>query len=57
LKPSAADAYNELGEVALREGDPKGAIASFEKAAELDPKQAAYRLNLDAVRRSVGEKP
>jgi Flp pilus assembly protein TadD len=54
LNPSAAEAHNALGEVALRENDQKGAIASFRRAAELDPKEPAYRLNLEAASRAAG---
>ena len=52
LKPSAAEAHNALGEVALREGDRQTAIASFQRAAELDPQQPAYRSNLEAIRKT-----
>ena len=37
LNPSAADAYNALGEVALPLGDEATAAASFKKAASLAP--------------------
>jgi Flp pilus assembly protein TadD len=47
---SAADVQNALGEVLLRSGDSRSAIAKFERAAELDPNEAAYRLNLQAAR-------
>jgi hypothetical protein len=30
------------------------AIASFEKASQLDPQRAAYLLNLEAVRKAAG---
>jgi tetratricopeptide (TPR) repeat protein len=50
LNGSAAEVQNALGEVALREGDRQRAIAAFQRAAELDPKEQAYKLNLDAAR-------
>jgi tetratricopeptide (TPR) repeat protein len=53
LNPSAAEVQNALGQVAIAEGDTKLAIASFERAAELDPKEQAYRTNLDSARRSL----
>jgi hypothetical protein len=34
-------------------GDPKRAVASFQRAAELDPKQESYRLNLEAAKRAA----
>jgi tetratricopeptide (TPR) repeat protein len=53
LNPEAAEAHNALGDVALNENDPQRAIASFERAAQLDPKEPAYRLNLEAARRAA----
>ena len=50
LNGSAAEVHNALGEVALREGDRQRAIAGFQRATELDPKEQAYKLNLDAAR-------
>jgi tetratricopeptide (TPR) repeat protein len=55
LNPSAAEVENALGQVAIAEGDTKLAISSFERAAELDPKEEAYRTNLDSARRSLGK--
>jgi Flp pilus assembly protein TadD len=57
LNPSGADVHNALGEVALREGDAHRAIASFQRAAELDPHQTEYRLNLEAARNAAVQKP
>ena len=51
LNPSAAEVHNALGQLALEENDRRAAIACFQRAVELDPKEAAYRLNLDAARR------
>jgi Flp pilus assembly protein TadD len=56
LKPDAADAYNALGEAALQQRDFKRAISSFQSAAQLDPKQPAYQMNLDAARKAAGQK-
>ena len=53
LNPSAAEVHNALGQVALREDDPRRAIESFERAVELDPEQPAYRLNLESARRAA----
>lgn len=50
LNPSAAPVHNAQGELALQENDRQRAVASFEKAVDLDPKQPAYRANLEAAR-------
>lgn len=55
LNPSAAEVQNALGEVALGDGDPARAIPSFERAFELDPKEQAYRTNLEFARRLAGK--
>ncbi|MCX6627779.1 MAG: tetratricopeptide repeat protein, partial [Candidatus Solibacter sp.] len=57
LNPSAAEVHNALGQAALSEGDPKRALASFQRAAELDPDRQEYRLNLQAARDAVGRLP
>jgi tetratricopeptide (TPR) repeat protein len=53
LNPSAAEVQNALGQEAMGEGDAKRAIAGFERAAELDPGEQAYRTNLESVRRAA----
>jgi tetratricopeptide (TPR) repeat protein len=52
LNASGPEIYNALGEVALLEGDRQRALAAFERAVELNPKDPAYRLNLEAARRA-----
>ena len=44
LNGTAAEVHNALGEVALHGGNAEGAIASFERAVELQPKEPAYNL-------------
>jgi protein O-GlcNAc transferase len=56
LKPSAAEVHNALGQVALAEGDATRAVKSFQRAVELDPKQQAYRTNLETARHALGPK-
>jgi tetratricopeptide (TPR) repeat protein len=53
LNSAAPEVQNALGEVALLEGDRQRAIAGFERAVELNPKEPAYRLNLEAARRTA----
>jgi Flp pilus assembly protein TadD len=43
---------NALGETALQLGNRERAISSFRRATELDPKEPAYKLHLDAARSS-----
>ena len=50
-EPFAA-AYNELGMVLYQKGDRAGAVAHFEKAAQLDP---AYQLNLARLYKMQGD--
>jgi tetratricopeptide (TPR) repeat protein len=44
--PSSAEAYNLLGIVAAEQKDPAGALAAFQKAAELSPAAAEILTNL-----------
>jgi tetratricopeptide (TPR) repeat protein len=50
LNPTAAEAHNAFGKLALELNDRKTAIAAFERATQLDPKEPAYRMNLESVR-------
>ncbi|MGI8988939.1 MAG: tetratricopeptide repeat protein [Bryobacteraceae bacterium] len=51
LNPSAADAFNQLGDLAMRRNDFGRAIRNFEAAARLDPNEPTYRVNLSAAQR------
>ena len=53
LNASAAEVHNALGELALQERDTQRAIESFKRATQLDPKEPAYKINLDAARKGV----
>jgi cytochrome c-type biogenesis protein CcmH/NrfG len=53
LNPSAAEAFNELGDVAMRRQDFASAIRNFENAARLDPRDTAYQLNVQAARHRI----
>jgi Flp pilus assembly protein TadD len=49
LNPSAAEVHNALGELLLDLNNPKEAIASFRRAAELNPREPSYRQHLVAA--------
>ncbi len=53
LNPSAAEVHNALGELALAQKEPAAAVASFQRAIELDPRQQAYRDHLAAATRAA----
>lgn len=53
LNTKAADAYNHLGDIAMRRSEFSNAAASFRKAVEIDPAEASYRANLEAAERSA----
>jgi tetratricopeptide (TPR) repeat protein len=55
LNPNAAEAHNALGDVAFRKNDSRRALECFQRAAELDPQETAYKLNLEAARRAAGQ--
>lgn len=54
LNPRAADVFNQLGDVAMRQGDAPRAVKYFSRAAELDTAEPAYQSNLRAARRAAG---
>lgn len=56
LNPKAADAFNQLGDVAMRLGDVARAVEHFGRAVELDAAEPAYQSNLRAARRAAGMK-
>ena len=56
LNPSAADSFNQLGNLAIARDDFTGAIENFEKATRLDPHELAYQLNRDVAQRRLAAK-
>jgi tetratricopeptide (TPR) repeat protein len=56
LNPSAADPFNQLGNLAMGRNDFTHAIQYFENATRLDPRELAYQLNLDAAQRRLAAK-
>jgi len=55
LKPSAADGFNQLGNLAMTGRRFAEAIRFFEKASQLDPAEPAYQVNLE-VAQELGAK-
>lgn len=56
LNPTSAEAYDELGNVALQMNNPKQAVQDFKRAVALDPHKAGYKLKLEAAYRAAGQK-
>lgn len=54
LNPKVGDAFNQLGDVAMRQGDAVRAVQYFGRAVELDAAEPAYQSNLQAARRAAG---
>jgi tetratricopeptide (TPR) repeat protein len=53
LNPHAADAHNQLGDLALRGGDAAAAVEHFKRAVRLSPDDVAYQLNLSAATAAI----
>jgi tetratricopeptide (TPR) repeat protein len=51
---SSPEIHNNLGRVQLRNGEPKKALAEFEKALELDQNNADALLNISAIHQGEG---
>ena len=49
IDPKYADAYFMLGQVALKQGDPRGAYSNLSKAVTLDPGNVQARLLLGRI--------
>lgn len=56
LNSSAADAFNQLGNIAMTRQDFAEAKRRFEQAIRLDPHETAYRLNREAAQRRISGK-
>jgi protein O-GlcNAc transferase len=56
LNQSAAEALNQLGDLAMRRNDFAEAVRTFGRAAELDPNDQSYRLNLSVARQALDAK-
>jgi protein O-mannosyl-transferase len=53
IRPGDADAHANLGVAYYQSGDAARAIASFERAVALAPRNQAHRANLDELRREA----
>ncbi len=52
---SSPELHNNLGRIYLRDGEPKKALAEFEKALALDPNDAEALLNIGAIHQGEGK--
>jgi tetratricopeptide (TPR) repeat protein len=50
--PSAAEVYNDLGNLAMKESKPAEAIKAYEQAAKMNPENRGYKENLEAAKRA-----
>ena len=57
LHPGAAEAYNELGNLAMKERKPAEAIKAYEQAVKMNPEDPGYKENLEAARQAGGHQP
>lgn len=53
LNPSYSKAFNRLGKAHLALGEPEEAVKAFERAVELEPKDANLKASLEAARRAA----
>ena len=54
LNPSAVDALNRLGNLAMARQDYTEAVRQFKKASQLKPRERAYQQNLKTAERLAG---
>jgi tetratricopeptide (TPR) repeat protein len=52
---SSPEIHNNLGRIHLRDGEPEKALAEFEAALELDPRNAEALLNISAIHQGEGK--
>ena len=50
MKKADAEAYLKLGNIYVKNGDNEGASKMWEKALELDPKNAIVRKNIEILK-------
>jgi tetratricopeptide (TPR) repeat protein len=55
LHPSGAEVFNDLGNVAMAQRNYSEAIRAFTTAAQLDPREPAYKTNAKAARELAGK--
>ncbi len=53
LNPGVPEAYNELGNLAMREKRPRRAVRAYQRAVEMDPHDSVYMENLKAAQRAA----
>jgi len=55
LHPGAAEAYNELGNLAMKESKPAEAIKAYAQAVKMNPEVPGYKENLEAAQRAASQ--
>jgi tetratricopeptide (TPR) repeat protein len=51
IDPGRAEAYNELGNLAMKQGQPEKAVKAYQLALKTNPQSAAYKDNLAAAQK------
>lgn len=51
IDPGRAEAYNQLGNLAMRQGDPQRAVKAYQLAFKTNPQNPAYKENLAAAQK------
>lgn len=53
LNPNLAEAYNKLGNLAMKENQPARAVKEYQHALQTNPQNSAYKENLRAAERAA----
>jgi tetratricopeptide (TPR) repeat protein len=53
LNPNLAEAYNKLGNLAMKENQPARAVKAYQHALDTNPQSSAYKENLQAAERAA----
>ena len=53
LEPGRAEAYNELGNLAMKQSQPARAVEAYQHALKANPQNASYKENLEAAQKAA----